>query len=301
MAKKEKKEKEVKKEKKKFEVNFIGFRFVAFVLSAILIIGSITLTATKGLNFGTDFTGGIMMEIGTPQPANLKEMRAKLNDLGLGDVQLQNFGSDRDVLINMAVPEDGDASSTVDKIKATLGSDIDYRRSEFVGPKVGNELVEAGILAVVLSIGAMLVYIWFRFEWQFGASAILALLHDVIATIGLFAITQMEFNLTTVAAILTIAGYSINDTVVVFDRVRENIRKYKKKPLPKLLNESINEMLTRTILTSFTTLIALISLYIFGGEVIRGFVVALIWGIVVGTYSSIFVASSFLIYMKVKR
>jgi len=296
-----KKEKEVKKEKKKFEVNFIGFRFVAFVLSAILIIGSITLTATKGLNFGTDFTGGIMMEIGTPQPANLKEMRAKLNDLGLGDVQLQNFGSDRDVLINMAAPEDGDASSTVDKIKAALGSDVDYRRSEFVGPKVGNELVEAGILAVVLSIGAMLIYIWFRFEWQFGASAILALLHDVIATIGLFAITQMEFNLTTVAAILTIAGYSINDTVVVFDRVRENIRKYKKKPLPKLLNESINEMLTRTILTSFTTLIALISLYVFGGEVIRGFVVALIWGIVVGTYSSIFVASSFLIYMKVKR
>jgi len=296
-----KKEKEVKKEKKKFEVNFIGFRFVAFVLSAILIIGSITITATKGLNFGTDFTGGIMMEIGTPQPANLKEMRAKLNDLGLGDVQLQNFGSDRDVLINMAAPEDGDASSTVDKIKAALGSDVDYRRSEFVGPKVGNELVEAGILAVVLSIGAMLIYIWFRFEWQFGASAILALLHDVIATIGLFAITQMEFNLTTVAAILTIAGYSINDTVVVFDRVRENIRKYKKKPLPKLLNESINEMLTRTILTSFTTLIALISLYVFGGEVIRGFVVALIWGIVVGTYSSIFVASSFLIYMKVKR
>ncbi len=282
-------------------INFIGFRFVAFVLSAILIIGSISLSATKGLNFGTDFTGGILMEVKTPETANLAELRIQLNDLDIGDVQLQEFGSDRDILINIAKPKDGDASFVIAQVENSLGEDVDYRRTEFVGPKVGKELVRAGILAVILSVGAMLIYIWFRFEWQFAVSAILALSHDVIATIGLFAITQMEFNLTTVAAILTIAGYSINDTVVVFDRVRENLRKFKSKALPELLNDSINEMLTRTLLTSITTLIALTSLWIFGGEVIRGFVVALIWGVLIGTYSSIFVASSVLIYLKLKR
>lgn len=286
---------------KKKEINFIGFRFAAFFISLILICGSIYLTSTKGLNFGTDFTGGIAMEIQTPDTANLSELRIKLNELNIGDVQLQNFGSDKDVLINIAQPKDGDAPNVIAKVEETLGSEVEYRRTEFVGPKVGKELVKAGILAVLLSVGAMLVYIWFRFEWQFAAAAILALSHDVIATIGLFALMQMEFNLSTVAAILTIAGYSINDTVVVFDRVRENIRKYRSKPLPELLNNSINEMLTRTLLTSITTLIALTSLWIFGGEVIRGFVVALIWGVLIGTYSSIFVASSCLIYLRLKR
>jgi preprotein translocase subunit SecF len=287
--------------KERRKINFIGKRYIAFIISAILIVGSIYITTTKGLNFGTDFTGGIAMEIQTPKPANLADLRIKLNDLNIGDIQLQNFGSDRDILINIAQPKDGDASNVIAQVEATLGSEVEYRRTEFVGPKVGKELVKAGILAVLLSVGAMLIYIWFRFEWQFAVSAIVALSHDVIATIGLFAILQMEFNLSTVAAILTIAGYSINDTVVVFDRVRENIRKYKTKPLPDLLNDSINEMLTRTLLTSITTLIALTSLWIFGGEVIRGFVVALIWGVLIGTYSSIFVASSFLIYLKIKR
>jgi preprotein translocase subunit SecF len=287
--------------KERRSINFIGFRFVAFFISLVLICGSLTLTSTKGLNFGTDFTGGIAMEIKTPAPANLSELRIKLNDLNIGDVQLQEFGSVTDVLINIAQPKDGDAPMVIAQIEEALGDGVEYRRTEFVGPKVGKELVRAGILAVLLSVGAMLVYIWFRFEWQFAVSAILALSHDVIATIGLFALTQMEFNLTTVAAILTIAGYSINDTVVVFDRVRENLRKYKTKAMPTLLNDSINEMLTRTLLTSITTLIALSSLWIFGGEVIRGFVVALIWGVLIGTYSSIFVASSFLIYLKLKR
>lgn len=289
------------KVKEKRNINFIGKRFIAFFLSAILIIGSISLATTEGLNFGTDFTGGIAMEIKTQSPADLSKMRTDLNNLNIGDVQLQNFGSDRDVLINIAQPKDGEAPMVIAKVEESLGSNVEYRRTEFVGPKVGKELVRAGILAILLSVGAMLVYIWFRFEWQFAAAAILALSHDVIATIGLFALTQMEFNLSTVAAILTIAGYSINDTVVVFDRVRENLRKYKSKPLPELLNNSINEMLTRTLLTSITTLIALTSLWIFGGEVIRGFVVALMWGVLIGTYSSIFVASSVLIYLKLKR
>ncbi|MCV6599814.1 MAG: protein translocase subunit SecF [Alphaproteobacteria bacterium] len=290
------KEKETKK-----GINFIGARFFAFLLSSLLIIGSIYITSSKGLNFGTDFTGGILMEVKTPEPANLSNLRETLKGLDIGEVQLQTFGSNDTVLINIAQPKDGDAPATITKVKDSLGQNLDYRRTEFVGPKVGKELVKAGILAVVLSVGAMLIYIWFRFEWQFAVSAILALSHDVIATIGLFAIFQMEFNLSTVAAILTIAGYSINDTVVVFDRVRENLRKYKSKALTTLLNDSINEMLTRTLLTSITTLIALISLWVFGGEVIRGFVVALIWGVAIGTYSSIFVASSCLIYLRVKR
>ena len=286
---------------KETKINFIGKRFIAFIISAVLILGSFGLVATKGLNFGTDFTGGILMEVHTPQDANLSELREKLNSIGVGDVQLQNFGAKDEVLINIAQPEDGEAPAVIKKVEEILGSQVEYRRTEFVGPKVGSELIKVGILAVVLSVGAMLVYIWFRFEWQFGVSAILALVHDVTITLGLFAVTQMEFNLTTVAAILTIAGYSINDTVVVFDRIRENIRKYQSMPLIDLLNKSINEMLRRTLLTSITTLIALIALCVFGGAVIKGFTIALIFGILIGTYSSVFIASAFLIYLKLKR
>ena len=189
----------------------------------------------------------------------------------------------------------------VEKAKQALGNEVDYRRTEFVGPKVGGELIEAGITAVLLALGAMLVYIWFRFEWQFGVGAVVALLHDVLLTIGVFALLGLEFNLSTVAAILTIAGYSINDTVVVYDRVRENLRKYKQMPLTELLNLSINGTLSRTLLTSVTTLLALGALYFFGGEVLAGFSFAMIWGVLVGTYSSIFIAVPLLVYMNLRR
>jgi preprotein translocase SecF subunit len=290
----------------KKKINFIKSRGIAFVFSAILIIASITLLATKGLNFGTDFTGGILMDIKSNVSVDLSKIRSNLNNLNIGEVNIQTFGTENDLLINIQKPANNDSQTTIktvqDSLNETLGAkNLEYRRVEFVGPTVGKELIRAGILAVVLSMGAMLIYIWIRFEWQFGLSAIIALSHDIIATLGLFAITRMEFNLTTVAAILTIAGYSINDTVVVFDRIRENLRKYHKMPLPELLNNSINEMLRRTIFTSFTTLLALFALYLFGGQVIKGFVTALIFGVVVGTYSSIFIASALLIYLKLKR
>lgn len=289
-------------------INFMGMRFVAFALSAILVIGSLALIYTKGLNFGIDFTGGTVIEIRTPETPNLAELRSTLNGLDLGAISIQEFGEPDDLLIRMPEQEGGMEAqqAAIETVKTALdstyeGQEVDYRRTEFVGPQVGKELKQQGILAVIFSMIGMLVYITFRFEWQFGAAAVIALLHDAIATIGFFAFTQMEFNLATVAAILTIAGYSINDTVVVFDRIRENLRKYKKKSLVELFNTSINEMLTRTMMTSLTTLIALIALYIFGGEVIRGFIDALIFGVIVGTYSSNFVASPTLLYLNIRR
>jgi preprotein translocase subunit SecF len=216
---------------------------------------------------------------------------------------LQEFGKETDVLIRIE-RQPGDASvqnAAVEKVKASLGSGIEFRRIEFVGPKVSSELVEAGITAVMLALGAMLIYIWFRFEWQFGVGAVIALGHDVIMTIGIFSLLSLEFNLSTVAAILTIAGYSINDTVVVYDRVRENLRKYKAMPLRDVINLSLNDTLSRTLLTSVTTLIALLILFFFGGEVIKGFSFGMIWGVLVGTYSSIFIATPLLMYMNLRR
>ena len=285
------------------KIDFMSFRKVAIVLSLALCVASVGLFFVKGLNYGIDFRGGILMEIRTPEPANISQLRDTLGTLGLGEVQLQEFGRDTDVLIRIE-RQQGDESAQLAAVavaKTALGDSVSYRRTEFVGPKVGSELIEAGIMAVLLAMGAMLVYIWFRFEWQFGVGAVAALLHDVILTIGIFAALGLEFNLSTVAAILTIAGYSINDTVVVYDRVRENLRKYKQMPLRELLNLSLNDTLSRTLLTSGTTLLALLALYSFGGEVIRGFSFAMIWGIAVGTYSSIFIAAPLLIYMKLRR
>ena len=243
------------------------------------------------------------MEIRTEGPADIAKLRSMLNDLGLGEVQLQEFGQPTDVLIRIERQRGGEKGQQVaiDRAKSALGADVNYRRTEFVGPKVGGELIEAGLTAVLLALAAMLIYIWFRFEWQFGVGAVAALLHDVILTIGIFSLLGLEFNLSTVAAILTIAGYSINDTVVVYDRVRENLRKFKQMSLYELLNLSINGTLSRTLLTSVTTLIALGALYFFGGEVIKGFSFAMIWGVVVGTYSSIFIAVPLLVYMKLRR
>ena len=285
------------------KIEFINPHRLWFALSATLMALSIGFFLVRGLNFGIDFRGGILIEARTPGPADLGEMRARLTGLGLGEVALQEFGTPRDVLIRVQRQE-GDEKAQIRAIrivKEALGEDVDYRRTEFVGPKVGAELVRAGVTAVVLAVLAIMVYIWFRFEWQFSLGAVVALAHDVLSTIGIFAALQLEFNLSTLAAILTIAGYSINDTVVVYDRVRENLRKYKKMPFAELLNRSINDTLSRTLMTSVTTLLALFALFIFGGQVIRGFSFAMIWGVVVGTYSSICLAVPLLLYMNLRR
>lgn len=288
-------------------IPFIGIRNITFALSLLFSLGSVLLYFTTGLNYGIDFRGGTMIEVGTEAAADLGRIRSIVSGVGLGDVQAQTFGADNAVLIRLEQHEGGEQAqqAAVARMKEALdrdyGARLDYRRVELVGPKVSGDLVHAGVLAVVLAVGAMLVYVWFRFEWQFGVGSVIALVHDVVMTIGMFALLQLEFNLATVAAILTIIGYSMNDTVVVYDRVRENLRKYKKMPLEELLDLAINETLSRTTMTSMTTLISLTALFIFGGEVIRGFSFAMIWGILIGTYSSIFIAAPFLLLVGVKR
>lgn len=285
-------------------IPFIKVRVLAFIISGLLMLGSIGLFFTAGLNYGIDFRGGTLIEVRSKSgPANLADMRAKLGGIGLGDVQIQEFGEPEEVLIRIEQQPGGDANQQVaiQKVKGTLGDSVEYRRVEVVGPTVSGELIQSGTIAVLVALFSVLLYIWFRFEWQFSVGAVAALVHDVTLTIGLFCLLQLEFGLPIIAAILTIVGYSLNDTVVVYDRVRENLRKYKKMPLAELLDISINETLSRTSLTSVTTLIALLSLYVFGGEVIRGFTFAMIWGVIVGTYSSIFVAAPLLLYLGVKR
>jgi len=285
-------------------LNFIGKKFIFFTFSVVLILASLGLFASNGLNYGIDFKGGIMMEVRSKDgPADIGGLRKQLSGLGLGEVSIQEFGEPEEVLIRIQRQEGDEKAQqvAVEKVKGVLKETVEYRRTEFVGPKVSEELFADGMMAVTLAIGAILVYIWFRFEWQFGMGAVIALVHDVISTIGIFALLGMEFNLSTVAAVLTIAGYSINDTVVVYDRVRENLRKYKKMELPELLNKSINETLARTVMTSVTTMLALLALYILGGEVIRGFSFAMIWGIIIGTYSSICLAVPILTYFAIRR
>ncbi len=285
------------------EIEFIRRRKLYFVFSAVLMIAALGLFVSRNLNYGIDFKGGILIEIRTAETGRLADMRSTLGSLGLGEVALQEFGAPTDILIRVQRQDGGEKAQqrAVEAVKAALGDGIEYRRTEFVGPKVSEELFRDGVLAVALAVIAILIYIWFRFEWQFGVGAIIALVHDVLSTVGIFALTGMEFNLSTVAAILTIAGYSINDTVVVYDRVRENLRKYKKMEFAQLLNNSVNETLSRTVMTSVTTLLALGSLYVLGGEVIRGFSFAMIWGVLVGTYSSICLAVPFLLYLNVRR
>jgi len=260
-----------------------------------------------GLNFGIDFRGGTLIQVKTQGPANISVMRDAVGSLNLGDLALQEFGEEDEVLIRVErqVGDSEEQQAAVEVIKRALEDviegDIEYRRVEFVGPQVSSELVRAGALALGLALAAMLIYIWFRFEWQFSVGAVTALVHDVILTFGFFAITGLEFNLSIVAAILTIVGYSMNDTVVVYDRVRENLRKYKKMDLKELIDLSINDTLSRTTLTSVTTMLALVALAVVGGPVIAGFVLAMIWGVVIGTYSSIFVAAPVLLYLGVRR
>ena len=289
------------------KIKFLSLRKPAFILSLTLIICSVLIYSFKGLNFGIDFRGGTLIEVETSESENLSNLRSILNNLELGDIQVQEFGSAKNILIRVEQQAGGDQiqQNVVNIVKTalntSLSSDVNFRRTEVVGPKVSSELIKAGIIAIVVAVFAMLVYIWFRFEWQFSLGAVIALIHDVLLTLGIFSLLQLEFNLSIIAAILTIVGYSMNDTVVVYDRVRENLRKYKKKEIIDLLNISINETLSRTIMTSVTTLLALLSLYIFGGSVIKGFTFAMIWGVLVGTYSSIFIAAPLLNYLKVKR
>ena len=285
------------------DFDFMSRRRLMIGFSLVMVMVSLGLFALQGLNLGVDFRGGILMEIRTAGPANLADLRSRLSALGLGQVTLQKFGTETDVLINVERQE-GDESAqitAINAVKAELGgSVVEYRRVEFVGPKVGGELKRAGAWATGLALLGIGLYIWFRFEWQFALAALTALVHDVLATIGFFALLQIEFNLATLASVLTVAGYSINDTVVIFDRVRETLRKYKKLPMFDLLNLAINRTLTRTTLTSLTTLLALISLAVFGGTVIRGFCLGLIWGVVIGTYSSIGLAVPLLSFMNLR-
>ena len=271
--------------------------------SAILVLVSIGLFFGKGLNLGIDFRGGILIEAQSQNAVEVAKIRSDLSRLSLGDISIQSFGSKRDILIRVQRQEGDEKAqiAAIQRITETLGENFDIRRTEFVGPTIGAELAEKGMLAVGCALLAIMIYIWFRFEWQFSIAAVIALGHDVISTVGLFALASFEFNLATVAAILTIAGYSINDTVVVFDRVRENLRKYKSWDQAKILNKSLNETLSRTVMTSVTTSLALLAIIIFGGAVLRDFALAMLWGVTVGTYSSIFVAVGVISRFDLKR
>ena len=286
-----------------FNINFYKYRKIAFLFSLILMLFSIFLFVKKNLNLGIDFKGGVMVEAKFESTPNLTDLRSKVSSLLNTNIEIQEFGDSETILfrIEKKSNDEEEQKLIISELKKALPDDVDYRRVEFVGPKVGKELQILGLKAILYSLLAMFIYIWFRFSgWQFGVGAVFALFHDVFSTLGFFALTQIEFNLASIAAILTIAGYSINDTVVVFDRIRENLLKAE-VPFSDLLNKSINQTLSRTIMTSLTTLLALFALFIFGGEVIKGFVSAMIWGVLVGTYSSIFIASPLIILFGFKR
>jgi preprotein translocase subunit SecF len=279
------------------------FRRISFPVSALLSILAIVLFFHPGLNLGIDFIGGTLLEIQTKSgPADIAKMRTTLTGLGLGDVQLQSFGGPENVLIRVAQQPGGEAAQqqAVDKVKGALGNDVDYRRIEVVGPRVSSELLSYGTLGIITAIGSILIYLWFRFEWQFALGAMIANVHDLVLTLGFMAVMQVEFDLTSIAALLTILGYSLNDTVVIYDRIREMLRRYKKLPMADLLNTSINSTLSRSIITHLTVTLALLALFLFGGHAIHGFVTTMMFGVVlVGTYTSVFIASPILIYLGV--
>jgi len=302
------------------KVPFISARLIAAIMSVILMITSVFLFATKNLNYGIDFTGGTVLEIDTGSEPELDKIRSVVSGLDLGAPGLQLIAPPQVpgeettghnyVRITLPIQEEtGEAGQNaqqlaLEKVETALTSEIgtyDIRSQDVVGSKVSGELRQKGIMAILAALAMIMLYIWFRFEWQFAIGAVAALFHDVLLTIGVFSLTGIEFNLSIIAAILTIVGYSLNDTVIVYDRIRENLRKFKKMAMPDVLNLSINDTLSRTILTSMTTLLALVALYILGGEGLRGFSFAMIWGVIVGTYSSIFVASPILLLLKLKR
>ena len=287
------------------EIKFSNFYKKMNIFSSILIFLSILVLLTKGLNLGVDFKGGTLIEVRTENSiTTIAEIRESFLKMNLGDVTVKKFGKENDYLVKIEITKSDDENfikSINDKLSADLGSAVNFRRVENVGPKVSNELLRAGLLAISLSLAAMLFYIWIRFEWQFSLGAIIALIHDVIITVGIFSFLAYEVNLSIVAAVLTIVGYSMNDTVVIFDRIRENLKKYSKISIAEISDLSINQTLSRTLITSVTTLLALFSIYIFGGAILKGFSFAMIIGVIVGTYSSIFVATPILNYTNVNQ
>jgi len=283
---------------------FMRFRRVSYPFSALMSIISVVLFLTLGMNFGIDFSGGTLMELRAKSgTADIASVRTEMRKLTSGDIEVQGFGNASDVLLRFGVPKEGAAAQeqTVAKVKDALGKDYDFRRVEVVGPRVSGELVQSGTLGVVIAIIAVLFYLWFRFEWQFAIGAIIATMHDLLLTVGFFSITRLEFNTTSIAAILTIVGYSLNETVVVLDRIREMLKRYRRMPTDQLIDVSVNAVLPRTIMTATTVFLALLSLVVFGGEVIRSFSLAMIWGIFVATYSSVFICSPMLIYLGLRN
>jgi preprotein translocase SecF subunit len=287
------------------DIKFSNFYKKMNIFSYILIFLSILVLLIKGLNLGVDFKGGTLIEVRTENSiTTIAEIRESFLKMNLGDVTVKKFGKENDYLVKIEITKSDDENfikSINDKLSADLGSAVNFRRVENVGPKVSNELLRAGLLAISLSLAAMLFYIWIRFEWQFSLGAIIALIHDVIITVGIFSFLAYEVNLSIVAAVLTIVGYSMNDTVVIFDRIRENLKKYSKISITEISDLSTNQTLSRTLITSVTTLLALFSIYIFGGAILKGFSFAMIIGVIVGTYSSIFVATPILNYTNVNQ
>lgn len=282
--------------------DFMAKRKMALAFSALLIIASISSLAIKGLNFGLDFTGGSLIEVGYQQSADLNKIRKRLTTAGFGDAVVQNFGSSKEVLVRLAPRENTSSQSLGDKILTALKEDdanVEMRRQEFVGPQVGDELRDDGGLAMIIALGFILIYVMARFEYRFALGSIAALIHDVIITMGIFSFFQFDFDLTVLAAVLAVIGYSLNDTIVVFDRIRENFRVMRKQEPTAIINGSLNQTLSRTMMTSITTLIVVLAMFFLGGELIHGFAIALIIGILVGTYSSIYVASSMVITLKI--
>jgi len=287
------------------DIKFSYFYKKLNILSIIFIIFSVLILLFKGLNLGVDFKGGTLIELRTENKnINIGEIRESFLKMNLGDVTVKKFGKENDYLVKIEITKSDDENfikSINDKLSADLGSAVNFRRVENVGPKVSNELLRAGLLAISLSLAAMLFYIWIRFEWQFSLGAVIALIHDVIITVGIFSFLAYEVNLSIVAAVLTIVGYSMNDTVVIFDRIRENLKKYSKMSITEISDLSTNQTLSRTLITSVTTLLALFSIYIFGGAILKGFSFAMILGVIIGTYSSIFIATPVLNYTKVSQ
>ncbi len=275
-------------------INFMGAKKLTYAISIVSFLLSVVLIAVKGFNFGIDFSGGILMEIKSEQPLDLTEIRNKLESVNIGEINLQTIGDKGNELMIRAEADNLDEEAqriAVKNIKEVLGSGLEYRRIETVGPQVGDELKIAGSIASLIAILAISAYIWIRFEWQFAFGALLGLFHDVIITLGLLSLFGMDFSLTTIAAILTLAGYSVNDTVVTYDRIRENLHKFTKMPQEVLLNKSINDIFSRTLLTGFSTILAALALLVFGGDTLRSFAFTIVWGVVVGTYSSIYVSA----------
>ena len=284
------------------KINFLRFHKVTFAISVIMVVASILLIAFKGLEFGIDFAGGILMEVKTEGPADLASMRENLSSVGLGEVALQEFGAPDVVLIRLQRQGEEESAQTaaIAKVTEALGDKVQVRRTEFVGPKVGDELIQDAILATILALLGIMAYVWFRYEWQFAVNCIVALFHDCITTVGLFALLGLQFDLTTVAAVLTIAGFSVNDNVVIYDRIREEMRRYKKMPISELINMSINKTLSRTTMTSGLAFLSVLAILFFGGEALRGFSIAMSWGVVMATYSTICVAAPMLTYMNLR-